>query len=53
MVMLGRLWETDDREAAVFNLRKQENLMNKLQRSWLLMKSSLSVVGRNKPLLAF
>src|SRR6266550_5736106 len=27
--------------------------MNKLQRSWLLMKSSLSVIGRNKQLLIF
>src|SRR5438309_7712279 len=27
--------------------------MNKLQRSWLLMKSSLSVIGRNKELLVF
>jgi hypothetical protein len=27
--------------------------MNKLQRSWLLLKSSLSVIGRNKQLLVF
>ena len=27
--------------------------MNKLQRSWLLLKSSLSIIGRNKQLLVF
>src|SRR6266699_6075800 len=27
--------------------------MNKFQRSWLLMRSSLSIIGRNKQLLVF
>jgi len=32
---------------------RKENAMNKFQRSWLLLKSSLSVIGRNKQLLVF
>jgi len=32
---------------------RKETKMNKFQRSWLLVKSSLSIIGRNKQLLVF
>src|SRR5947209_3526418 len=34
-------------------LTQERKNMNKFQRSWLLMKSSLSIIGRNKELLVF
>src|SRR2546421_67864 len=32
---------------------QERNPMNKFQRSWFLLKSSLSIIGRNKELLVF